>query len=128
VRLEGLGQLKNPMILSGIQTCDLPACSIVPYTSDRRLQAGFGNCLRRTGNMCTHTTTASICRCRTSTQLSTNHRALTKQFDFPQLYAVMVVNYIQIGKYEFWFDVVVKQELTFTHEVTSPCQSYYLCI
>jgi hypothetical protein len=29
VRLEGLGQLKNQMTL-GNQTCDLPACSIVP--------------------------------------------------------------------------------------------------
>jgi hypothetical protein len=30
VRLEGLGQLKNPVTSSGNQTRDLPACSIVP--------------------------------------------------------------------------------------------------
>jgi hypothetical protein len=29
VRLEGLGQLKNP-VTSGIETAELPACSIVP--------------------------------------------------------------------------------------------------
>jgi hypothetical protein len=29
VRLEGLGQFKNPMT-SGIQSRDLPACSVVP--------------------------------------------------------------------------------------------------
>jgi hypothetical protein len=30
VLLEGLGQLKNAMILSGIETRDLTACSIMP--------------------------------------------------------------------------------------------------
>jgi hypothetical protein len=30
VRLEGLGQLKTPVISSGIRTRDLPACSIIP--------------------------------------------------------------------------------------------------
>jgi hypothetical protein len=39
-----------------------------------------------------HTTTASMSGGRTNTQLATNHRALTNQFDFPQLYAVMVVD------------------------------------
>jgi hypothetical protein len=57
-------------------------------------ETGLGECLRRTGNMRAHTTTASIYGCRPSTQLSTNHRALTNQFEFPQLYGLMVVDCI----------------------------------
>jgi hypothetical protein len=57
------------------------------------------------------------------------------QFDFmfrwlincEQLSAVIVVYYTQTGKYGFWFDVVLKQESAFMHEVTSPCRCY-LCI
>jgi hypothetical protein len=33
VRLEGLGQLRNPVTSSGIKTRELPACSIVPQPS-----------------------------------------------------------------------------------------------
>jgi hypothetical protein len=46
-------------------------------------------------------TTASTCAGKSYTQLSTNQRALTNQFEFPQLYEAVVVEYVEIGKYEF---------------------------
>lgn len=49
------------------------------------------------------TTAASICGGRSGTQLSTNHRALTNQFDFPQLCAVMVVDFMQIESMNLMF-------------------------
>jgi hypothetical protein len=48
-----------------------------------------------------HTTTASVTGGRTSTKLSTNHRTLSNQFDFPQLYEVMVVDYMQVVSMNF---------------------------
>jgi hypothetical protein len=33
VRLEGLGQLKNPMYSSRIEPCDLAPCSVLPQPS-----------------------------------------------------------------------------------------------
>jgi hypothetical protein len=38
-----------------------------------------------------------------------------------ELSAIMVVFYMQISEYGFRFDVVVKREWMFTHEVTSSC-------
>jgi hypothetical protein len=34
VRLEGLGQLKNPMASSGIEPLHFPICDIVSYTAE----------------------------------------------------------------------------------------------
>jgi hypothetical protein len=43
VRLEELGQLKNPMISSGIEPRDLPGCGIVPQpTTLLRTPRGLG--------------------------------------------------------------------------------------
>jgi hypothetical protein len=35
VRLEGLGQMKNPNDLIRIRTRDLPACSVLPQPTDK---------------------------------------------------------------------------------------------
>lgn len=45
-----------------------------------------------------------------------------------EMSAVVMVCYLLIGKYGIWFDVVVKRESTFTHEVTSPGKTYYECL